>query len=158
MTRFPLFALIASIGFAAALPANADVVADYAPLSIVRAEHLADTGRYDAAVEVLNTELKRLRSNEYRVRALGVLCRSHLMLEQIDAAADTCGRAADSTYATWSDVSNRGAVAYLTGKYEAALADFRRAADMNPKAEEISQNIAAATARLNAGNRLAVAD
>ncbi len=159
MTRLMFLALV-TVLLSSAASAGPGIVGDYAPMFVVRAEYLMDKGRHNDAVAALSPELGRIRDQRIKHQVYAILCRAHLIESRAEQAQEACGRAlASPSLATWSDYSNRGASHYLLGHYAAAMADFERAAQLNPQSQEVSRNVSAAARRLSApSHRLATQD
>ncbi|MEO0424495.1 MAG: tetratricopeptide repeat protein [Pseudomonadota bacterium] len=117
---------------------------DNTPGFLKRAEQALEDGRLDRAVGLILPRMGLLRRDADRHLAHSTLCSAQLRLENLEMAGDACALAAESKYATWSDLNNLGVYHYATGDFDAALSWFEQAADADPKRQAVRTNIEAA--------------
>lgn len=76
------------------------------------------------------------------------LCVGFTGLKDFEAAGTACDKAVKLGSSQWSFYNNRGNLHFHMAKYELALADYTKAAELNPGDAVVMQNIQLATAKL----------
>jgi tetratricopeptide (TPR) repeat protein len=127
---------------------------------VERIRQLLDDGRAAEAVQAARDYAARFEDGRERgdVRrmhydALNALCVTLTKTGSLDEAADVCTQAMDLLPRQWTAINNRGTAHFAAGRYEQALADYRRARDVAPPRQEnvlatIDHNIELAETRL----------
>jgi len=80
------------------------------------------------------------------------LCVGYTGLKDFEAAVPACDKAVKIGSSQWSFYNNRGNLNFHMGKYELALTDYTKAAELNPGDATVIQNIQLTTAKLKGTN------
>ena len=112
---------------------------------------LLQTGKNELAVEkarVFVASLKTVSGNEarqLRYFALNALCAALTSTGEIKEALDACSRAIKLNPSLWHAINTRGTAYYVSGQFEPALKDYRKALSMvkgsKPLVDLIQHNI-----------------
>ena len=122
--------------------AHADALSHYEPQTFAMAEKALERGNPDRALKLLHSQRAMLSHNKHVGRTEALVCRAQFEKRDFAAAEHACnvavqrGRHQDM----WSHLNNRGAVRLILGRYDEALADFRKATRLNPDSRDARQN------------------
>ena len=109
---------------------------------------LINRGRTEGAVRAASRYLDSLTSNQrsgrtstYVYDAYNALCIALTADKQFDKAMEACDQAIEMSPARWQAINSRGSLNYKTGKYEAALNDYREALEKAPNLTRVRKII-----------------
>jgi len=110
---------------------------------------LLQEGRGEEAVNAARAHLAYLerlgnqlpRATVHRYFALNALCGALTQTGELEKAIATCTTAIELSPKRWSAVNNRGTAHYVSGNYQAALNDYRRAMELVANNEDLAEMI-----------------
>lgn len=125
---------------------------------IARILDLLELGQTDEAIGLAEDYVKSFDSAAdvggnalmQRYFALNALCSALTKAGRVDEAIDRCTDAIELSSSHWTAINNRGTAYFAAGRYDDALADYRRALEVAPKAaiETVQFNIGLVELRL----------
>ena len=144
LTKF--FSVLALASVAALLwqaDANADAIDHYQPGVLAKANRALQQGNSDRALALLEGRVADLRSGPHQAEGYGLICRAYFQQHDFQAAEKNCDEAVTigGGASVWSHLNNRGVMRLLLDRPDDALADFRRAAAMNPGERSLHRNM-----------------
>lgn len=123
--------------------AQADVVDRYQAPVVQKAERALNNGHPNRAVYLLQQQMARAPLADFPAQGYGLLCRAHIATGNYAHAERACDAALASGVhvGAWSHHNNRGLSRLLLDKFDAAIADFQRAVQMNPSDKAVRRNL-----------------
>lgn len=108
-------------------------------------------GDYHDAIESLEKARSRgIGAMSKKVAVLSNLCLAYTMVEEFEAASDSCKLAIETGWNTGLTYNNRGVLNAAQGNYAAAIGDFRQAAENRSQRRVATRNLDLAEERLSA--------
>lgn len=122
--------------------ARADVLAHYEPQAFAKAESALERDNPDRALQTLHRQRAIVDHDRYAARKQALVCRAQFQKRDFEAAEQACNIAVQrgAHKDMWSHLNNRGAARLMLGRYDEALADFRKAMRLNPESRDARQN------------------
>ncbi|WCL52622.1 hypothetical protein [Gimibacter soli] len=125
--------IVATMGLGGA--ANAQTFYGYNDPNLKAGMEAITEGNLETASEYLAKAARSINGGERQQIAYSNLCAVDLALGRLDSAKDACDTAIRFDKRDWRAFVNRGHLNRLSGDTDAALADYRRAAKLNPESE-----------------------
>ncbi len=106
------------------------------PCEITEIRTLLQEGKKELAVEKANDYIARLKNiagpeaKQLRYFAYNALCAALTSKGDIKEAIDSCTRAVKISPSYWQALNTRGTAYYISGQYELALKDYRKALEI----------------------------
>ena len=87
-----------------------------------------------------------MRKSSNQAEGYGLICRAYFQQQDFQAAEQNCDKAVTigGGASVWSYLNNRGVMRLLLDRPDDALADFRKAAAMNPTERSVRRNMSLA--------------
>lgn len=79
-----------------------------------------------------------------KAKAYNNICVGFFKLKLYEEALKNCDTAVSLSSSNWTYYNNRGGVRWGLGQYDAAIADYMKALEFNPKSERVQQNLSLA--------------
>ncbi|RMD90787.1 MAG: tetratricopeptide repeat protein [Alphaproteobacteria bacterium] len=99
-------------------------------------------GNTEEAAELYSQALKYGVSDRELYKALNNLCAAQYLLEQFDAAAESCRAAIAHRSNRWMAYNNLGLVLFRLGRYEEAIRAFEQGLELAPRSDRLKKNLA----------------
>lgn len=130
--------------------------------TLIQIRSLLNKGKAELAVTESRKFIKQLargsrggKTSRFTYEAYNALCISLTTTGAFDEAMEACNTAIDINESRWQAINSRGSLHYKSGKYQEALADYRRAYELAPELERfnkvIEHNIKIAEAKATSG-------
>lgn len=139
------FLLLAVLGAGApvwAQPAAATYIWLGTPSEITDGGKLINEGKAEEGIALIRTVMNKQLPRKALVAGHTNLCGGYLTLKRYRKAIRNCDRAIRMGTQLWQAYSNRGAARFALGRSDPAIADYRRAIELNPENENLRANLA----------------
>ena len=126
--------------------AAAEPLEHYQPPLLAKAERALERGQPRRSLALLQGRVLELRPGAQRAAAHDLVCRAYFAQGDWQRAEPACDAAVEEGggSAAWSFRNNRGVMRLLQGRTDAAIADFRAAARLQPRSRPVAKNLALA--------------
>ena len=117
------------------------------PHEITAIRMLLQEGQKELAVEKAReyaASLENVRGAEAKQRhyyALSALCAALTSTGELNEAIDACSKAIELYPTRWQALNNRGTAHYVSGQFDSALTDYRKALDQDGASEAVAELI-----------------
>jgi tetratricopeptide (TPR) repeat protein len=126
--------------------ANADAIDHYQPGVLAKANRALQQGNSDRALALLEDRVADMRKSSNQAEGYGLICRAYFQQRDFQVAEQNCDKAVTigGGASAWNYLNNRGVMRLLLDRPDDALADFRKAAAMNPTERSVRRNMSLA--------------